>query len=98
MLLHGYSNSSHTLHADCTGVSVVIERIHRQEDQRDAVELAHAARILSDITSLSYLRLYVGYRFFKIDQNLLSEYRNRIEKFHGELSEIRIMWENMNMV
>lgn len=61
-LLYGYGMSSHVLHQDSDGVGMIWERNNRDAVRREAVELAHAARILSDLITMTTLRHTVIYR------------------------------------
>jgi hypothetical protein len=54
-----YSISSHILHADAFAVAASWDRFgNRTEAQRLALELAHGARLVSDVLILAYMRLY----------------------------------------
>src|ERR1700740_32841 len=54
-----YSIPSHVLHADAFAVATAWDRFHnRTEEQRLAMEVAHAARLIGDILSFGYMRLY----------------------------------------
>jgi hypothetical protein len=54
-----YSIPSHILHADAFAVAAAWDRFHnRTEEQRLAMELAHAARLISDMLLFGYMRLY----------------------------------------
>jgi len=54
-----YSLSSHVLHADAVAVAAAWDRFgNRTEEQRLALELAHGARLVSDVLLLAYMRLY----------------------------------------
>jgi hypothetical protein len=54
-----YSIPSHILHADAFAVGAAWDRFHnRTEEQRQALEIAHAARLISDLLLFGYMRLY----------------------------------------
>jgi hypothetical protein len=53
--LHNYALSSHLIHADESGLSLLWDRNHRPDEEREKLETAHMCRMLSD--SLSYLFL-----------------------------------------
>ena len=55
-LAHGYSMNSHLLHKDAIGVGMVWERFTSAQPRRDAAILGHAARIVSDLWSMTKLR------------------------------------------
>lgn len=53
--LHGYSLSSHMIHADQTAVSLVWDRNNREAAERNAMIIAHAARLVTDQVDLLFL-------------------------------------------
>jgi hypothetical protein len=54
-----YSIPSHILHADAFAIAAASDRFHnRTEEQRLAMELAHAARLVSDMLFFGYMRMY----------------------------------------
>lgn len=54
-----YSIPSHILHADAFAVAAAWDRFHnRTEEQRLAMEVAHAARLISDMFFFGYMRMY----------------------------------------
>ncbi|MCA1818763.1 MAG: hypothetical protein LC620_01700 [Halobacteriales archaeon] len=55
-LLHNYGLSSHIIHQDSDGVSIVTDRIARSTERREAVTLAHCGRVVSDVVSMTLLR------------------------------------------
>lgn len=57
-LAYGYGNSSNLLHKDGDGVGMVWERSTRNAEQRVALKLGHAARIVSDVCTFAKLRLF----------------------------------------
>ena len=62
-LAAGYAMASHIVHADSIGVSTPLEIDHRPEVRRNAILLAHGARLMSDVMSCLHIRMAVGYRF-----------------------------------
>jgi hypothetical protein len=53
--LHNYGFSSHLIHADESGLSLLWDRNHRPDEEREKLAIAHMCRMLGD--SLSYLFL-----------------------------------------
>src|SRR5207253_1207493 len=56
-MLFNYGMSSHIAHQDIDGIGMVWDRNQRCDKRRSAVELAHAARLVSDVSVMSLLRL-----------------------------------------
>ena len=61
------------MHKDADGVGMVWERRSRQHDRREAVTLAHAARIISDICTTTKLRLSYLLRYYGKDTESINE-------------------------
>ena len=60
---HGYAMASHVAHADFIGIGMVMEREYRSDERRDAANLGHAARVISDQLWYFAFRLIIAYRF-----------------------------------
>lgn len=63
LLLHNYGMSSHVAHADWIGASMVWERQTRSADQIQAIEFAHAGRLLVDVITAATLRVMAAYKY-----------------------------------
>lgn len=57
VLLHGYSTASHLQHMSHEGAELPVERDRRPSERREAIELAHAARLVSDCYEFTWLRV-----------------------------------------
>jgi hypothetical protein len=77
-LAQGYSTASHIQHADYVGVSTPLDRDRRAADRRDAIHLAHLARLVSDALSCLRMRLVAGYRYIDHDSSSISEATEKI--------------------
>jgi hypothetical protein len=77
ILAHGYGMSSHLLHKDGVGVSIVRDRMGRELEHEEAIKLAHAARIVSDICFFSELRLRYLLKIHGENTNFLNELRGK---------------------
>ncbi|MGY4404043.1 DUF5677 domain-containing protein [Bradyrhizobium sp. USDA 3315] len=91
-LAHGYSMASHVHHADMVGVAIVLERDRRSDERREAVHLAHEARLLSDLLELLFLRLAVGYRFVAADKSQLAEVRAAMDEARAPFRKAAEDW------
>ncbi len=91
-LLHNYAISSHILHADCQGVSIVLERERRETERRDAIHLAHAARLLSDVMSFTAIRVVWAYRFVDADPSEVMKLYEDSAEFREELEAAYESW------
>jgi hypothetical protein len=86
-LAHGYGMSSHLLHKDADGIGMVWERCRRESDRLDAVRLAHAARIVSDVCSFAKLRLHALLRACGARVDVLLTIEKRYEALAGGLKQ-----------
>lgn len=94
-LLHGYSVSSYLHHMSYEGTMMPMERDMREEHRREAIELAHAARLIGDSFWFTYLRIAAIDRFFKIDLRSLSEIVAKYEPLFGELRVAAEEWSKV---
>jgi hypothetical protein len=53
---YDYSLKSHLIHQDGDGVGMVWERYRRSKDSQVAIEIAHAARVISDVCRFGFMR------------------------------------------
>jgi len=60
---HGYSMSSHVMHADSIGTSIALERDLRSPERLQTLHLSHLVGLLSSQVEYLYMRLMIGYRF-----------------------------------
>jgi hypothetical protein len=82
-LMHNYGMSSHVAHQDSVGIGMVWDRNGRTQERRDAVELAHGARLISDVCMMSWLRARMLFKRCNLDIALLKPLNERIEDLHG---------------
>lgn len=97
-LLHSYSICSHIHHVDFQGVSVMMDRGARPEDRRDAVHLAHASRLVSEVFEFALLRTSVAYRFVHADPEHLRSVRDFFEQIRPELSAAQAQFHEVEYV
>jgi hypothetical protein len=89
-----YSIPSHVLHSDAFAVATAWDRFHnRTEEQRLAMEVAHAARLIGDILSFGYMRLYALARRRQIPRAKVKEWwllsRDLRRAMHGTHEDFR---------
>jgi hypothetical protein len=85
--LHRYMVSSHLIHMTHEGVDMPLERDDRPVERRDAVALAHAARLVGDCFELTFLRAAAIRRFLGLPVDDLFEIRRRHEGLLSDLEE-----------
>ena len=77
--LHQYMLASHLTHMTYEGVDMPMERDRRSMERRDALAMAHAARLVSDCFELAFLRAAAIRRFLSRPMDDLFEVRKRHE-------------------
>lgn len=69
--LHYYSISSHLIHADESGLTLLWDRNHRTVEVKEQLEIAHMCRMLSDILSYLFLTWSALVEVLKVDKAAL---------------------------
>lgn len=95
LLLHGYSIGSHLEHMSYEGTDMPLERDQRPKERRDAIELAHAAKLIGDCFQFTFLRALAVHRFLTLDFNALLAVEARHKALVGELEEAGSEWERI---
>jgi hypothetical protein len=57
-LAYSYGMQSHIIHQDGDGVGMIWERNRREVERRDAIELAHGGRVISDLCHFGLIRAH----------------------------------------
>jgi hypothetical protein len=78
-LAWGYALMSHLQHADYVGVALPFDRALRSTERREALQLAHLARLVVDTLTSMANRLTVGYLFVQEDSEPIVATRSRID-------------------
>ena len=85
-LFYNYGMASHLLHQDADGVGMIWERNNRSDDRKDAVELAHASRIMSDLMMMNLMRHAMALRFAENQDgpplSIYAKYRDLVAELH----------------
>lgn len=90
-----YGTSSHIVHKDSDGVGIMWERSTRSVERRMAVELAHAARQVSDILTLSQLRMWFAYSLAQISTSPLQFLEKEMAPLLAELQTAQESWQQI---
>lgn len=91
-MLHAFMMSSHAAHKDIESLRMVWDREGREKARKDALELAHAARVLQELIQFSILRASLAYRVKKISTEPLVAYANRHRDLTDTLDEAYQKW------
>ncbi len=94
--MHSYGMSSHLIHADEVGLGLVWDRAQRSIAERDALELSHMSRIISDIFSYRMLTCFILCRKYGLSDVPIRNFdaelgtlRAELHKNHQHFCEIR---------
>jgi hypothetical protein len=85
--LHRYTVSSHLTHMTYKGADMPLERDDRSMERRNAVAVAHAARLVGDCFELTFLRAAAIRRFLNQPVDDMFEVRKRHEGLLVDLIE-----------
>lgn len=90
-LFYNYGMSSHILHQDADGVGMILDRNNRSEERKNAVELAHASRILNDMMSMNLMRHVMSLRFvenpIRPSLEIYEKYNDLINELHENVDK-----------
>jgi hypothetical protein len=81
-MMFNYGMSSHVAHQDIDGIGMVWDRNGRSDERRAAVELAHGARLISDVAVMSWLRAHALFKRCGCDNTPLKEFGKRLAQLH----------------
>tara|TARA_A100000171_G_scaffold25970_1_gene24267 strand:+ start:8452 stop:9315 length:864 start_codon:yes stop_codon:yes gene_type:complete len=94
-LSYGYSVASHIHHVDFIGISIPLDRDWRSPERRNAIHLAHLARLISDCFACFQIRLFSGYRFVEGDRSKVEYAITRINHLLTEFESAQEDWVDM---
>lgn len=95
-LTHSYRMSSHVMHGDETGISIIKERESRSKDEYEIAMNGHYLRLLSDsfiycafiaIETMDFLNLEENKKFFFENQKSLDDIQELVQKYQGKVFE-----------
>jgi hypothetical protein len=95
VMLHGYTMSSALIHKSGEGVAIVVERAGRPSNRPIAIELAHGARLISDVLALAALRAIALYRLRDLPVDEVLAARSRHAALSSELAEEVATWHGI---
>jgi len=86
-LAYLYGMGSHSVHQDGDAILMMWERDQREENRREAIERAHAAREISDILAFAFLRARAAYKAVDLDLAPVIEVAARYRSLEDEMHE-----------
>lgn len=86
-LLFNYGMSSHVAHQDIDGIGMVWDRNGRETRRREAVELAHGGRLVSDISVMAWLRAHALFELTGLDRTPPNALNQKLKTLHNETAK-----------
>lgn len=94
-LAFNYGLSSHLIHQDADAVGLVLDRLERDEERREALDLAHAARQLSDLVATAQARTVMLQRLYDKPRRQIRDLCESHESFDAELRQASRNWHEV---
>jgi hypothetical protein len=95
IMLHSYRLSSHLVHQDGDGVLMIRERDQRSPSRREALEIAHGLRELSDIFHLAMLRALAAYQMVGIETDPILGMNEKYSILLSRVRDARKEWHKV---
>lgn len=86
-LFRPYTLASHIAHVDYYGIAAMRERERRDADEKQALNLAHAARLVTDGLEVMIYRLFLMRQAGKLDSTDLIQPYESLKAFHRDLDD-----------
>lgn len=99
-LFHSYGIGSQLIHQDANAINLLIDHNSRSKDRREAKELAHGCRQISDIITFAAMRYFAYSKLYKedIEKLFLESFdalNNEMEVFHQLFRDIEDKYKDM---
>jgi Family of unknown function (DUF5677) len=94
-LFYQYGMGSHISHQDADGVKMVSERNNRSNERREAIELVHGAREISDTSVMAFLRYLSTLHLSGKDTKPAIDYFQKEHELHNEKSGAYAYWHDL---
>lgn len=89
---YNYGLSSHLIHQDSSAVRLIWDRNVREEERKRPLELAHAARIISDLISMASFRAIMTYKLHQQDTAPVISLYNSYNKLFEDIQNSYNSW------
>lgn len=90
-----YTLNSHVLHRDAIGIALLWERQQRPEQERLALELAHATRIISDVLAFAGGRLHAITVASEEGRREMVDWWRSVEVLMESMNEARVNFDRV---
>ena len=94
-LAYNFGMSSHLIHKDGDGVSMIWERCTRDIERQEAVKLAHIARAISDLCSFAEARTVILHQHCNTEYDFIDKLR---DSYSPLFSELKVLLKEFNKV
>ena len=83
-MMFNYGMGSHIAHQDIDGIGIIADRINRNQIRREAVELAHGARMAGEAAIFTWVRAHAFLRLMNAQMQTLAELCERRKSLEEE--------------
>lgn len=87
-LAYNFGMSSHLIHKDGDGVSMIWERCTRDIERQESVKLAHIARAISDLCSFAEARTVILHQHCNTEYDFIDKLRDSYSPLFSELKDL----------
>lgn len=94
-LAYNFGMSSHLIHKDGDGVAMIWERCTRDSKRQEVVKLAHIARTISDLCTLTEVRTWILHKKCNKKHDFTKSIR---ESYSPLFSELKLAFDDFNKV
>lgn len=94
-LAYGYGMASHLVHQDADAMGIIWDRRQREDERRIPLEIAHAARLISDLIVMAMLRATMTYKLHNQETKPAQDLYQAYQVIQDELSEAITQWGNV---
>ena len=90
-----YGMSSHQAHMDGVAINMVLDRARRSTERRKAIEIAHGARLLSDLLHMMYLRMRAAVELKGLPTTRLEVWNIDMQRLLADFHEAESRWSSI---
>jgi hypothetical protein len=97
-LAYGYGMASHLVHQDADAIGIIWDRRQREDERRIPLEIAHAARLISDLIGMAMLRATMTYKLHNQETKPVRDLYQAYQVIQDELSAAITQWAILSIL
>lgn len=94
-MMFSYGMCSHIAHQDSMGTAIIWDRIMRSDERRAATELAHGARLVSDVCAYAQLRTFMLLRRCGEDPAMIKPFVDKLNALEKEMRRAHVRFDEI---